>query len=209
MFETLSILRRIARCLLGIGPAVASAPAGVPRRTIILATTLCLLAAFPPVADAADLVGVRQDGHEIAAGDIPGWKLVYFGYTQCPDVCPTSLQSMTLALNALGPVGERITPVFVTVDPERDTPKVVAEYVSYFHPRMIGISPHPDQLPALAAAWHVKYARVELKDKNSYSIDHTAMIFLADPSGAIVGRYPHDLDGDALADRIRATMLAR
>ena len=166
-----------------------------------------MIAATPFASHAADLVGVRQDGHEIAAGDIPGWKLVYFGFTQCPDICPTSLQSMTLALDALGPIGERITPVFVTVDPERDTPKVIAEYVSYFHPRMVGLSPRPDQLAALAQAWRVKYARVELK--NSYSIDHTATIFLADPSGAIIGRYPHDLDGPALSNRIRASLLAR
>lgn len=181
----------------------------IPRRAIVLAAALCLLAACPSVAQAADLFGVRQDGREIAAGDIPGWKLVFFGYTQCPAICPTSLQSIALALDALGPVGERITPVFVTVDPERDTPKVLAEYVSYFHPRMVGLSPHPDQLAALARDWRIKYVRVELKDKDTYSVDHTATIFLADPSGAIVGRYPHDVDGGALSNRIRASMLAR
>jgi|GEM_PF-1120480 len=209
VFDPLPILRSIARCLLGIELPRVPAPADVPRRTVVLAAVLCLLVASPLVARAADLAGVRQDGHEIAAGDIPGWKLVYFGYTHCPDICPISLHSMTLALDALGPVGERITPVFVTVDPERDTPSVMAQYVSYFHPRLIGISPHPDQLEAIAKAWHVKYTRVEVKDENSYSVDHTAAIFLADPSGAIVGRYPHDLDGPALADRIRTTMLAQ
>ncbi len=175
-------------------------------RLLVLAM---IVAAVPIASRAADLVGVRQDGQEIAAGDVSGWKLVYFGYTHCPDICPISLQSMGQALDALGPIGERITPIFVTVDPERDTPKVIAEYVSYFHPRMIGLSPHADQLAALAAAWRVKYARVELKDKDSYAVDHTAAIFLADPSGAIVGRYPHDLDGDVLAKRIRASMLTR
>ena len=206
--DTRAILRRIVRCLLG-GRPIAPAPADILRRTVVLATALCLLAASPLVVYAADLAGVRQDGHEIAAEDIPGWKLVFFGYTHCPDICPISLHSMTMALDALGPVGERITPIFVTVDPERDTPSVMAQYVSYFHPRLIGISPRPDQLAAIAKAWRVKYARVEVKDENSYSVDHTAAIFLADPSGAIVGRYQHDLDGPALADRIRATMLAR
>lgn len=205
------VLTMIFRHSLLAEPEVNFARAGrlITRQMIILVAAFCLLAAFPAVAHAAELFGVRQDGREIAAGDIPGWKLVYFGYTQCPSICPTSLQSMTLALDALGPVGERITPVFVTVDPERDTPKVMADYVSYFHPRMIGLSPHPDQLAALAGAWHVKYARVDFKDKDSYSVDHTATIFLTDPSGAIVGRYPHDLDGPALSDRIRASMLAR
>lgn len=174
-------------------------------RLLVLAA---IMMGTPCASAAAELFGVGQNGREIANGDIPGWKLVYFGYTQCPDICPTSLHSMTLALDALGAVGERITPVFVTVDPERDTPKVVAEYVSFFHPRMIGLSPHTSQLPTLASAWRIKFARVELKDGN-YSVDHTAAIFLADPSGAIVGRYPHDLDGAALANRIRASMLAR
>jgi len=182
-------------------------PASMLRRRTVVMAALCLLAALPAVARAVDLVGVRQDGHEIAPGDIPGWKLVYFGYTHCPDVCPTSLQSITLALDKLGPIGERITPVFVSVDPERDTPSVVAKYVSFFHPRMVGVTPRPDQLPELARAWHVKYTRVDLKD-GDYAVDHTAAIFLTDPSGKIVGRYQHDLDGDALADRIRATMLA-
>ena len=194
-------------CLAGIRQTVGPAPANVARRTIVAAIGLCLLASFSPT-HAADLVGVRQDGHEIAAGDIPGWKIVYFGYTHCPDICPTSLQSITSALEALGPIGERITPVFVTVDPQRDTPAVVGQYISYFHPRMIGLSPHPDQLPELARAWRIKYTRVDLKD-GDYAVDHTSTIFLTDPSGAIVARYPHDLDGEALANRIRTTMLTR
>lgn len=176
---------------------------------LVAAAMMCLAAGVPSTLHAAELYGVRQDGSEIAAGDITGWKLVYFGFTHCPEICPTSLHSMAEALDALGPVSLGITPVFVTVDPERDTPEILARYVSYFHPRMIAIAPHPDQLPDLAKAWRVKYARVELQDSGSYSMDHTAVVFLADPSGAIVGRYPHDLDGAALADRIRATMLAR
>ena len=178
------------------------------RSGLAVAAAMCLLLATPSAANAAELFGVRQDGREIASVDVPGWRLVYFGYTHCPDICPISLQSMAQALDALGPIGERITPVFVTVDPERDTPEVLAEYVSSFHPRMIGLTPRPDQLPDLAKAWRVKYARVELKDANSYAVDHTAAIFLADPSGTVIGRYPHDLDGNALADKIRASMLA-
>lgn len=178
-----------------------------PRLVVILITMLC--AGAPSMAGAVDLVGVRQDGREIASADIPGWRLVYFGYTHCPDICPISLQSMAQALDALGPIGERISPIFVTVDPERDTPDVLAEYVSSFHPRMIGLTPHPEQLPALAKAWRVKYARVELKDGSSYAVDHTAAIFLVDPAGTVIGRYPHDLDGSGLAERIRASMLAR
>ena len=157
---------------------------------------------------AADLYGMRHDGREAAPGDIGGWRLVYFGYTRCPDVCPMSLQSMALALGELGPVGERITPVFVTLDPERDTSKAVADYVAFFSPRFIGLTPNAEQLERLAKEWRVTYQRVEVKDRDSYLIDHTASIFLVDPSGSIVGKYPHDLDGPGLAKRIRASMLA-
>lgn len=157
---------------------------------------------------AADLYGMRHDGREAAPGEIGGWRLVYFGYTRCPDVCPVSLQTMTLALGELGPIGERITPVFVTLDPERDTPKAVADYVAFFGPRLVGLTPNAEQLARLAKEWRVTYKRVEMKERDSYLIDHTASIFLADPSGSIIGKYPHDLDGPGLARRIRASMLS-
>ncbi len=163
----------------------------------------------PAVVSAVELYGLRHDGKTIVDADTPGWKLVYFGYTHCPDVCPMGLQSMTMAVDALGPLGERMTPVFVTVDPERDTPQVLAQYVTYFHPRMVAIAPAPDQLSALCAAWRVKYARVEGKDGRDYTVDHTSTIFLVDPSGAILARLPHDLDGPALANRIRSVILKR
>jgi len=185
------------------------ARARLSRRNILLTLASTALVALTPVgANAVELAGVRQDGKEIAPGEITGWRLVYFGYTQCPDICPISLHSMTEAINALGPIGERITPVFVSVDPERDTPEVMAKYLAFFHPRMVGLSPHPDQLADLARAWRIKFSRVALKD-GGYTVDHTATIFFTDPSGTIIGRYPHDLDGEALANRIRATLMAQ
>lgn len=177
------------------------------RRTTLALCAATAFSAFSGNAAAADLFGVRQDGHEVAAGDIKGWRLVYFGYTHCPDICPTSLQTMALGLEALGPIGQRITPVFVTVDPQRDTPEVMSEYVSFFSPRIVGLSPRPDQLAELVKEWRIKYERVDVKDKENYLIDHTASIFLVDPSGRVIGRYQHDLDGKTLANRIRASML--
>lgn len=166
------------------------------------------VAASPGGVKAADLYGMRHDGRDAAPGDIGGWRLVYFGYTRCPDVCPMSLQNMALALTELGPIGERIAPVFVTLDPERDTPKAMADYVAFFSPRFVGLTPNAEQLPRLAKEWRVTYKRVDGKERDSYLIDHTALIFLIDPSGSIIGRYPHDLDGPALAKRIRASMLS-
>ena len=179
------------------------------RRSTLLTLAAAAAAALAPgVGYAVEVAGVRQDGKEIAPGEISGWRLVYFGYTQCPDICPITLHSMTEAVDALGPIGERITPVFVSVDPERDTPEVMAKYLAFFHPRMIGLSPHPDQLTELTRSWRIKFSRVPLKDGN-YTVDHTATIFFTDPAGVIIGRYPHDLDGPTLANRIRATLMAQ
>jgi len=178
------------------------------RRKAVALSAAALAATIAGRAAAVELYGMRHDGRESGPDEIRGWRLVYFGYTRCPDVCPMSLQSMTLALGELGPIGERITPVFVTLDPARDTPKTVADYVSFFSPRFIGLTPGPEQLERLAKEWRVTYRRVEMKERDSYLIDHTALIFFVDPSGAIIGRFPHDLDGAALAKRIRASMLS-
>ena len=177
------------------------------RRMVLL--SLAGLLAGPGVAAAAALTGVRHDGARIGPADLPGWKLVYFGYTHCPDVCPMGLQTMAEAIDALGAVGERITPVFVTVDPERDTPALMKTYVGYFHARFVGLSPSLAELPELAAAWRVKYAKVPGSNPDSYTMDHTASVFLADPAGAVVGRFPHDLGGAAMANKIRSVLLAR
>lgn len=155
------------------------------------------------------LEGTMQDGRPVGPEDLRGWLLVYFGYTRCPDVCPLGLQTMAEAVDALGPLGERITPVFVTVDPERDTPDALKDYVAFFHPRLVAVSPSAAQLGATARAWRVKYARVEQGEGKPYLMDHTASIFLSDPSGGIAGRFPHDLGGAGLANKIRLVFLNR
>ncbi|MBK9080958.1 MAG: SCO family protein [Rhizobiales bacterium] len=155
------------------------------------------------------LEGTDHLGRAVTAQEPGGWRLVMFGYTRCPDVCPLGLQTLTETMDALGPLGERFTPVFVTVDPARDTPAVLKDYVSMFHPRIVGIAPSPEELTRMAAAWRVKYARVPSRDGTDYAMDHTAAIFLVDPDGRILRRLAHDQSGAATADRIRAAMLSR
>lgn len=167
-----------------------------------------LFASASAALAAPPLMGTRSDGEPATAEAPGGWRLVYFGYTHCPDVCPTGLQTMSDAITALGPLGERISPVFVTVDPERDPPKVMRDYVAFFHPRMIGITPSPEDLKTMGKAWRVKFARVDVPG-HDYLMDHTAAIFLVDPGGEIAGRFPHDLTSDKLADRIRGVFLER
>ena len=106
---------------------------------------------------------VDQTGRTVTERDFAGRPLlVYFGFTYCPDVCPTELGTIAAALDAMGPAGERVTPVFITIDPERDTPAALADYVSRFHPRMVG----PDRQrrsrsPQAARAYRVYYAKVQ------------------------------------------------
>lgn len=162
-------------------------------------------------ARAADgkLAGTDHLGRAITGTSPGGWRLVMFGYTHCPDVCPVGLQTLAETIDALGPLGERITPIFVTVDPARDTPAVMKDFVSMFHPRMIGVTPGEAELAELAAAWRVKYARVESADRSTYSMDHTATIFLVDPAGVIVRRLPYGAPAKDVAERVKAVFMAR
>jgi len=172
-----------------------------------------LIGALPIFAEVAPasaaelgLLGVRHDGRRLAPGEPAGWKLVYFGYTHCPDICPTGLQTVAEAMDRLGALGERITPVFVTVDPPRDTPAVMAEFVGLFHPRLVGITPDADELRRMASAWRIKYGKAETGVEGAYLMDHTSMALLLDPTDAVVGRISLNLAPDAFAERVVARM---
>ncbi len=183
----------------------------ITRRTAVslLAGLAFASATLPARAAALPILGRRHDGRDARPEDFPEWRLVYFGYTHCPDVCPLGLQTMADAIEALGPLGTHVSPVFVTVDPARDTPAVMAEYVGFFHPRLVGITPSEDDLKVMGKAWRVKYAKVEVGEGRPYLMDHTASLLLADPAGEPAGRLSHDLGGARSAERIRSAMEAR
>jgi protein SCO1/2 len=110
---------------------------------------------------------------------------LFFGYTQCPDVCPTTLAELTQAKQQLGPDGDKLQVVFVTVDPERDTPKVLKAYMANFDPSFIGLVPTPAQLEQVAKDFKVYYKKVEGATPTSYSMDHSAATYLYDPEGRL------------------------
>jgi cytochrome oxidase Cu insertion factor (SCO1/SenC/PrrC family) len=113
--------------------------------------------------------------------------LVYFGYTFCPDVCPTELQSVTVALNDMGKTADEITPVFVTIDPERDDVAAVREYIGFFHPRLVGLTGTPAQVQAITDAFGVFYARArDTGETSDYLMDHSSLIFLMDEDGQYI-----------------------
>ena len=117
------------------------------------------------------------------------WLLVYFGYTFCPDVCPTALQTIADALDKLGKTGARITPLFITVDPARDTPAVMARYVRQFDSRIVGLTGSEPQIAEVAKAYRVYYAKETPKDGTAYAMDHSSFIYLMDPEGRLAALF--------------------
>ena len=128
----------------------------------------------------------RQDGVAVTERDYAGrWLLVYFGFTYCPDVCPTELGRIADVIDAMGPAGERVTPMLITIDPERDTQAALAEYVSRFHPRMQGLTGTPEQVAEVARRYRVFYSRVQRPDMSAYLMDHSSFIYLVGPDGRV------------------------
>ncbi|SED08508.1 SCO family protein [Bradyrhizobium erythrophlei] len=145
-----------------------------------------------------------QAGHARTDKEFRGrLMLVYFGFTYCPDVCPTDLQAIGLALDKLGPDGDQVQPIFITVDPERDTAAHLAEYVPLFHPRLVGLTGSDDAIRKVADAYKVYYARVPLKDARDYTVDHTAYIYLMDRDGNYLGFFPPGTSADRMVEIIR------
>ncbi|MGC2856167.1 SCO family protein [Novispirillum sp. DQ9] len=142
-------------------------------------------------------------GKTVTAEDFKGrYMLVYFGYTFCPDVCPSALSTVGQALDMLPPAtAARIEPVFITVDPERDTPEVVGEYVSHFHPRLRGLSGSVEQVRAVTKAYRVYAAKADQDDKDptSYLMDHSAIAYVMGPDGAFLTHLSHGVTAEQVA----------
>lgn len=148
---------------------------------------------------------VASDGHTVTDADFRGrWMLVYFGYTFCPDVCPTELQTIATALDKLGPAAARVVPIFVTVDPARDTPVVVGRYVALFDKRIMGLTGSAAQIADIAHRYGVYYEKVAVKGSDTYAMDHTSFLYLMDPAGRLAALYNPQIGADALASGLKA-----
>jgi cytochrome oxidase Cu insertion factor (SCO1/SenC/PrrC family) len=145
-------------------------------------------------------------GNTVRDEDFRGkFMLVYFGYTYCPDVCPTSLTAMAESLDALGDKAANITPIFITVDPERDDMEGIGEYAAAFHPSLIGLTGSLEQVKAAAHAYRVFYAKVQEDpdDPEDYLVDHSAYTYLMDPTGKYLEHFPHGADPVEMTRRIK------
>jgi protein SCO1/2 len=148
---------------------------------------------------------VGADGKTVTDRDFRGrYMLVFFGFTHCPDICPAELQVIAQALDRLGDKAKKVVPTFITLDPERDTPQAMAEYVKSFGPNFVGLTGSPEAIAATAKAYRVAYAKVENNDSASdYSVDHSALVYLMDPEGRYVTHFSYGTSADEMAEKLK------
>lgn len=146
---------------------------------------------------------VDQDGRAATEADLKGKAtVVFFGFTHCPDVCPTALYDITQALDALGADKDKAQALFVTVDPERDTPEAMKSYLSSFSPRIRGLTGSPEAVAAMVRAYRAYAKKQPLKD-GDYTMDHTAVVYLMDKTGAFVAPLNLKREPNEVAAEIR------
>ncbi len=145
-----------------------------------------------------------QNGFARTNKDFQGkFQLIYFGYTHCPDVCPVTMGVMAGALEELGGSADHIVPIFISVDPARDRPAIVKEYVAAFGPQFVGLTGSPEQIARVTREYHV-YVEKKSTGRGGYDIRHSSQIFLMDPAGHFVGVYDESLGPHGLAKALRA-----
>ena len=146
----------------------------------------------------------NQDGKTVSDSDYRGkYMLVYFGYTYCPDMCPTGLQSIGRAIDGLGADAEKVGAMFITIDPARDTVEKLKTYMSSFNPKIEGLTGTGQQIAAAASAYQVYYAKGEQVEDNEYVMDHSSLIYLMNTDGSFITTFPEDADAAAIVDAIR------
>jgi|SRR5579884_1676926 len=145
---------------------------------------------------------VDQNGKPFGDADLKGkWHLVFFGYTHCPDTCPTALNEIALALDKLGKKRDEVGVVFISVDPERDTPAVLKDYVQSFDAPITALTGTSDQVAQAAKDYRVYYAKHQRSD-GGYDMDHSAVIYVMDPQGRFTATFTPDASADAMATRL-------
>lgn len=158
-----------------------------------LGATLWGLGGFSAATQPAAIGGpfrlTDQNGQAVTEASLAGKpSLIFFGFTHCPDICPTSLFEMSELLRALGTDADKVNAVFISVDPERDTPSVMKDYLSSFDPHLRGLTGDPDAVAKVISAYRVYAKKVPLKD-GDYTMDHTALIYLMDRNGRFVAPF--------------------
>jgi protein SCO1/2 len=158
----------------------------------------------------SDFELVDHRGHAARDEDFRGlWQLVFFGFTYCPDVCPTGLATISTVLDELGPAADKIVPLFITVDPERDRPEVLKDYLANFHPKILGLTGTTEQVAAATKGFRVYFRKVQQPDQpDAYTLDHSTFIYLMDPEGGYATHMSPQLAPEEIAARLREKIAA-
>jgi protein SCO1 len=148
---------------------------------------------------------VGHDGKPVTDQAFRGkYMLVFFGFTHCPDICPAELQVMSAALDELGPKADQVVPVFITLDPERDTQAAMAAYVKNFSPRFVGLTGSPEAIAAAAKAYRVAYSKFQQdKSTSDYSIDHSALVYLMGKDGEYITHFAYGTPASKMTETLR------
>ena len=145
----------------------------------------------------------NQNGKTVTDVDLKGkWSLIYFGYTHCPDACPTALNDIAVALDELGAKRAEVRPVFITVDPERDTPAVLKSYVTAFDAPILALTGTAEEVAQAAKGYRVYYAKHPEAD-GDYSMDHSSVIYVMDPQGRFTASFTHESTPEEIAERLK------
>jgi protein SCO1/2 len=146
---------------------------------------------------------VDQNGKTVTDADLKGkWSLIYFGYTHCPDACPTALNDIAVALDELGPKRAAVRPVFITVDPERDTPEVLKAYVTAFDAPILALTGTPEEVARAAKGYRIYYAK-HPEAGGDYSMDHSSVIYVMDPQGRFTASFTQENSPEEIAERLK------
>lgn len=162
----------------------------------------------PQIVSGKALIGgpftlTNHEGKTVTEKDFEGqFTLVYFGYTFCPDICPAELQVMSAAIDQLGDKGKKVTPVFISIDPERDTVEQLASYVPNFHPRLVGLTGTPEQVRQAAKAYRVYFAKAKDSSATDYLMDHSSIVYLMGPDGTYLAHFSYGTGVDKMAEKI-------
>lgn len=151
---------------------------------------------------------VNHEGETVTEADFAGkYMLIYFGYSYCPDVCPTSLADMAQALDAIGGKASRVQPLFITVDPERDTPEVLADYVGHFHDRLVGLTGTTRQVKKVLSDYGVFAQRAPVSDESEpYLLDHASIFYIMGPEARFITHVSHGAGAEAIAAKLESVL---
>ncbi len=168
----------------------------------------CRVQGDPSVPIGGDFALVDHTGKQVSQADFTGaYQLVYFGFTYCPDICPTELQEMSAALDLLGRDAAKIKPILITIDPERDDVEAMATYVSHFHPSLIGLTGTPEQIAAAAGAYRVFYTKEASPDApEDYLMNHSSYVYVMDCQGRYIRHFSMGATADEIAKGLKALL---